>query len=42
MTELISDKKKSKKLSYDPTIKQEQALQRTLSKLNKNNVFSGS
>ena len=42
MTELISDKKKSKKLTYDPTIKQEQALQRTLSKLNKNNVFSES
>ena len=39
MTELISDKKKFKKLTNDPTIKREQALQRTLHKLNKKSIF---
>lgn len=39
MTELISDKN-FKKFTNNPTIKQEQALQRTSHKLNKNNVFS--
>ena len=42
MTELISDKKKFKKLTNDPTIKREQALQRTLPKLNKKSIFSES
>ena len=42
MTELISDKKKFKKLTNDPTIKREQALQRTLRKLNKKSIFSES
>ena len=42
MTELISDKKKFKKLTNDPTIKREQALQRTLRKLNKKTIFSES
>ena len=38
MTEVISDKKKLKKLTNDPTIKREQALQRTLHKLNKKSI----
>ena len=42
MMELISDKKKFKKLTNDPTIKQEKALQRTLCKLNKKSIFSES
>ena len=42
MAELISDKKKFKKLTNNPTIKREQALQRTLRKLNKNSIFSES
>ena len=42
MTELISDKKKFKKLTNDPTIKRGQALQRTLCKLNKKTIFSES
>ena len=40
MTELIRDKKKIKKLTNDPTIKREQALRRTLCKLNKKTTFS--
>ena len=40
MTELISDKKKIKKLTNDPTIKRKQALQRKLRKLNKKTIFS--
>ena len=40
MMELISDKKKFIKLTNDTTIKQKQALQRTLRKLNKKNIFS--
>ena len=39
MTKLISDKKKFKELTNDPTIKREQALQRTLPKLNKKGIF---
>ena len=42
MTERIIDKKKFIKLTNDPTIKQEEALQRTLRKLNKRNIFSKS
>ena len=42
MTELISDKKKFKKLTNDSTIKREQALQRALRKLNKKSIFSES
>ena len=42
MTKLISDKKKFKKVTSDPTIKREQALQRTLRKLNKKSIFSES
>ena len=40
MMELISHKKKFEKLTHNPTIKREQALQRTLRKLNKKNIFS--
>ena len=39
MTELISDNKKLKKLTSGVTIKREQALQRTLRKLNKKSIF---
>ena len=39
MMELISDKKKFIKLTNDTTIKQKQALQRTLHKLNKKKHF---
>ena len=42
MMELISDKKKFKKITRDPTIKREQALKITLRKLNKKNVISES
>ena len=42
MMELISDKKKFKKLTNDLKIKREQALQRTLRKLNKKSIFSES
>ena len=42
MTKLISAKKKFKKLANDPTIKREQALQRTLHKLNRKSIFSES
>ena len=40
--ELIRDKKNFEKLLNDPTIKREQALQRTLRKLRKKNIFSES
>ena len=42
ITELINDKKKIRKLTHKLTAKQEQALQRTLRKLNKKNIFSES
>ena len=40
ITELISDKKKINKITNNPTIKGERALQRTLSKLNKKSILS--
>ena len=42
MMKRISDTKKFKKLTNDPTLKREQALQRTLRKLNQKGIFSKS
>ena len=42
MMKRISDTKKFKKLTNDPTLKREQALQRTLRKLNQKGIFSES
>ena len=42
ITELINDKKKIRKFTHKLTAKQEQALKRTLRKLNKKNIFSES
>ena len=42
MTKHINDNKKVIKLKNHPTIKREQALQRTLRKLNKKNIFNES
>ena len=40
MMELISDKRKFRKLKEDPTLKRKRALQRILREINKKNIFN--